>query len=150
MRKEYSLNLNYSTSLGTTYSAFMEGLKNRIFVANRCTTCRRLYAPPRPFCDICCEPTDTPSEIEPEGRIISYTVYQIKTRNLPDPPFVQGIIKLEGAANSFLHFIGGIDFSRPEDLENKVKIGMKVRPVWSEQRVGDITDIAYFTPQQAD
>ncbi len=75
MRKEYSLNLNYSTSLGTTYSAFMEGLKNRIFVANRCTTCRRLYAPPRPFCDICCEPTDTPSEIEPEGRVISYTVY---------------------------------------------------------------------------
>ena len=150
MRKEYSLNLNYSTSLGETYSAFMEGLKNRLFLANLCAACDRLYAPPRPFCDICCEPTHSPFEIEPEGTVVSYTVYHIKTRNLPDPPFVQGIIRIDGAANSFLHFIGGIPFSRPEELESLVQIGMRVGPVWAEERRGDITDIACFAPRRSE
>jgi uncharacterized OB-fold protein len=149
MRKEYALNLDYSVALGEAYSQFMHGLQDKKFMANRCTQCQRLYAPVRPFCDLCCQATGNPFEIDPTGKVVTYTVYNIKTRNLPDPPFVQGIIKVGEAANSFLHFLGGIEHSGAEDLQQKLKIGMKVQPVWSEQRSGDILDIAYFEPVDA-
>ena len=149
MRKKYSLNLDYSVSLGEKYSQFMEGLVEKKFFANKCTQCHRLYAPVRPFCDICCVETGEPFEIEPKGTVVAYTVYKIKTRNLPDPPFSQGIIKIGEAANSFLHFIGGIEYSDPDELEKKIHVGMAVQPVWAEERTGDILDIAYFKPIEA-
>lgn len=146
MRKEYSLNLDYSAPLGIYYGKFMEGLKEKKLFGNKCKKCGRLYVPVRPFCDICCEEAGEPFEVDPVGEIISYTVYCIKTHNLPDPPFAQGAIKIDGAANAFLHFIGGIEFVNEEDLQGKIKIGMKVKPVWAEERKGDILDIKYFTP----
>ena len=32
------------------------------------------------------------------------------------------------------------------ELEEKLKVGLKLRPVWKEERVGDMFDIAYFEP----
>lgn len=146
MRKEYSLHLDYSVPLGDTYSKFFEGLKNKKLLGNRCKKCNRLYVPARPYCDICCEETSELFDVEADGIIISYTVYYIASLGLPKPPFAQGIIKIGEAANSFLHYIGGIEFSDADDLKDKISIGMKVKPVWAENRTGDIMDIEYFEP----
>jgi len=140
MRKEYSLSLDYNVPLGEKYSAFMEGLKNKKIFGNRCEKCNRFYVPVRPFCDICCEDTGELVEVEQNGVVVSYTVYCIDSRNLPDPPFAQAVIKIGDAANSFLHFMGGIDFTDAEDLKNKINIGMKVKPIWAEKTTGDILD----------
>ena len=146
MRKEYNIHLDYSVPLGAAYSSFMENLREKKLVGNRCVKCDRLYVPVRPFCDICCDNTTAPFEVEQTGEIIAYTVYCLKSRNLPEPPFAQAIIKIDGAANSLLHFIGGIDFSDAEDLKGKIRIGMRVKPEWTENRTGDILDIRYFKP----
>jgi hypothetical protein len=146
LRKEYSLNLDYSASLGVTLSTWMEGLKEKKILANKCPKCGRLYVPARPFCDIDFVENGEIYEVDPTGTVEAFTVYYIRSANLPDPPFIQGIIKIAGAANSFLHFINGIEYKIPEDLPKLINIGMKVKPVWAEHRKGDILDIAYFTP----
>ena len=146
IRSEYALNLNYSTPLGEVYSQFMLGLKQRKLLGNTCLVCNRLYVPARPFCDVCCEDTGELSEIEPSGRVIAFTVYNIKTENLPDPPFAQGIVKIGNAANSFLHFLGGIEFADAEDFRKQIRIGMQVHPVWASDRHGNILDIVHFAP----
>jgi uncharacterized OB-fold protein len=150
LRSEYSLNLDYSTPLGEVYSAFMQGLAECRLLGNRCMSCDRLYVPARPFCDVCCDDTGKLFEVDPTGRVIAFTVYNIKTENLPDPPFVQGIIKIADAANSFLHFLAGIEFTDAEDLRRQIAIGMTVRPVWAEERRGGILDIAHFAPAHDD
>ena len=146
IRKSYSLNLDYSASLGETYSRFMEGLKEGKMLGNKCDKCGRLYVPVRPFCDMDFEKNGDLFEVDPIGEVVSFTVYFIKSLNLPDPPFIQGIIRIGEAANSFLHFIGDVPYEDPAELPEKIRIGMKVKPIWAEDRKGDILDILYFAP----
>ena len=47
---------------------------------------------------------------------------------------------------NFLHFVSVVDYEDPRELEEKVYVGMKLRPVWKEDRIGDLFDIAYFEP----
>lgn len=149
IRTEYSLKLDYSTPLGEVYSQFMLALKERRLMGNRCVECGRLYVPARPFCDICCADTGDLFEVDPLGKVVAFTVYNIKTENLPDPPFAQGIVRIGDAANSFLHFLGGIEFTDAEDFRKQIRIGMPVRPVWAEDRHGNILDIAHFAPLES-
>ena len=149
IRSEYSLNLDYSTPLGEVCSQFMLGLKERRLLGNRCLHCDRLYVPARPFCDMCCEDTGELAEVEPLGTVVTFTVYNIRTENLPDPPFAQGIIKIGDAANSFLHFLGGIQFTDAKDLRSQIHIGMQVCPVWAAERNGSILDITHFAPAES-
>jgi uncharacterized OB-fold protein len=146
MRKSYSLSLDYNVPLGVKYSVFMEGLKNKKIMGNKCDKCGRNYVPVRPFCDICCEDTTEPIEVDQTGVVVSYTVYCVDSLDLPDPPFAQAVIKIGDAANSFIHYMGGIAFNDAEDLKNKIKVGMKVEPVWADKPTGDILDIKYFKP----
>ena len=149
IRSEYSLHLDYSTPLGEVYSQFMEGLRDCKLLGNKCVTCGRVYVPARPFCDVCCDDTSELFEVEPQGKVVAFTVYNIKTENLPDPPFAQGIIKIGDAANSFLHFLGGFQFTDAEDLRSQISIGMPVHPVWAEDRSGSILDIAHFASAES-
>ena len=57
-----------------------------------------------------------------------------------DAPLVYGVIQLDGADSGMTHLIGGID---PDAIE----IGMRVTPVFIENRNGNILDIVYFKPE---
>lgn len=148
MKKEYSWKLDYSVSVGDVYTRFYEGLKEKKILANKCAQCNRVYVPPRPFCDICfVEPLEW-IEVNPTGIIQTYTITYFKFENLPDPPYVTAVIKIDNSATSLMHFIGGIQYNEPNELSEKVKIGMRVEPVWSDERTGDILDIKYFRPSK--
>ena len=56
-----------------------------------------------------------------------------------EPPYAYGVIKLDGASTGIVHLIGGVDL-------NKIKVGMKMEPVFKEKREGSILDIDYFKP----
>jgi len=146
MVKEYSWKLDYRVKLGDVYTRFFEGLKDKKILGNKCGKCGRIYIPPKPFCDICfVEPTEW-LEAEHKGTVTSFTVCYQKFENLPEPPYISGIIKIGNSAISFVHFIGGIECDNPKELPSKIKIGMEVEPVWAPERVGDMLDIEYFKP----
>ncbi len=55
------------------------------------------------------------------------------------PPFVYGVIKMDGADTGLVHLIDGVD-------PDKVKVGMRVEAVIAKEREGTILDIKHFRP----
>jgi len=66
-------------------------------------------------------------------------VYESQPTHITASPFVFGTIKLDGADTGIIHLLGEIDFE-------KIRIGMRVKAVFNEERKGDIRDIKYFRP----
>ena len=146
MRKEYNMHLDFSVSLGTAYTRWMKGLKDKKVLGNKCPSCNNIFVPAKPFCEVCFEEPKEWVETNGEGIVESFTVGYQKFRNYPDPPYVVGVIRVDGSAVSMIHWIAGFDYDHPEDIPEKIQIGMKVAPVWAEERKGDLLDILYFKP----
>jgi len=68
--------------------------------------------------------------------VIRYPVPHIQPQS---PPFVVGIIKLEGADTGITHLLGEVDLDH-------IEIGMRVKAVFREVPEGNLLDISYFKP----
>jgi len=145
-RTVYQWHTPYQVTLGDTYARFLNGLKEKRILGNICPDCGELYVPARPFCDKCFKAPEKWVETDGLARLESFTITYVKFLGLPDPPSITGIIKVGNSVTNFLHFVSGIDYNEPQELEKKVKIGMALKPVWKEERIGDMFDIAYFEP----
>lgn len=146
---------NYSRSLGSALSVFLEGLKNGIILGRKCSKCGRILVPPRIFCEWCFRDTDEWVEVPDTGIVSTFSIAHIPA----DPkvrlkkPIIAAVIWLDGthlhrpSSTTERHWAGFLhilDETRPED----VKIGMHVKAVWEppERRKGSILDIKYFKP----
>ncbi|MEW6529971.1 MAG: Zn-ribbon domain-containing OB-fold protein [Thermodesulfobacteriota bacterium] len=108
----------------------------------RCANCERVYWPPRSTCGRCFSQLseDKMVEIGPRGTVETFTLVTYSEPVHPrKSPFIYGIIRLDGADTSIVHFIDEVEFE-------KVQIGMRVRPVFAETRNGNILDITHFRP----
>lgn len=146
MRIEYEWHNPYRVTLGDADTRFLEGLKQKKIFGNVCHKCGGLYVPARSFCDRCLEIPTEWVETDSIGTLVTYTITYEKFLGLPDPPYITGIINVGNSVTNFLHFVSGVDYKDPKELETKMRIGMKLKPVWKENRIGDILDIAYFSP----
>lgn len=97
--------------------------------------------PPRKSCPECFGQEVTWVDLSPQGELITYTVARRQLAALPEKvPSIFGLIKLDGADTALLHMLGEVD---PEEVE----IGMRLEAKFSEERQGNILDIAYFRPK---
>jgi uncharacterized OB-fold protein len=79
-------------------------------------------------------------EVSDTGTLLTYTVAGRPNGVQPvDPPIIYGIIQLDGASTGLVHMLSEVDFE-------ELVIGMRVKAVFSEKRVGSILDIKYFKP----
>ncbi len=146
---------NYRRPPGEALSRFLDGLKGGKILGTRCDGCGRVLIPPRIFCEWCFKDVDKWLEHPGTGTVSTYSLSYIGTDPAErfEKPVIVAVIWFDETlravkssktvlhAAGILHKIQGID---PE----KVKVGMRVRPVWKkpEEREGSILDIAYFTP----
>lgn len=79
-------------------------------------------------------------EIDNQGTLESYTVvhYSLPVHPL-QPPFAYGIIQLDGADTGLTHFLGEVRL-------DELKVGLRFKAVFKENRTGNILDIKYFKP----
>ena len=113
--------------------------KKKIFGV-RCPKCNKTFWPPRTTCVFCFSKLDELVEIGPYGTIETFTMVTYSEPVHPrKAPFIYGIVKLDGADAGMAHFIDEVDF-------DKIHIGMRVKPVFAEDRKGNILDIKYFKP----
>jgi uncharacterized OB-fold protein len=145
-RTVYSWHAPYKVTLGEAYARFLEGMKQKKILGNICPVCNGLYVPPRPFCDKCLEQPTEWIETDGMATLVTFSVALIQLPGLPEVYPITGMIKVGNSVTNFLHFVAGIDYDDRAELVDKVKIGMKLRPVWKEQRTGDILDLDYFEP----
>jgi putative sterol carrier protein/uncharacterized OB-fold protein len=129
---------------GPVMGKFLNALKDKKILANKCPNCGRLQLPPREICAECRVRATDWVEVGPEGVI---TKYDIAYYASPDPlsgesretPYCSANFLLDGCKGheTLWHEL------KPSDID-RVKKGAGARPVWNEKRVGAITDIKYF------
>ncbi|MCP4680378.1 MAG: hypothetical protein GY854_33820, partial [Deltaproteobacteria bacterium] len=139
------LSIPQKFSTGPVMGKFLNALKEKKILANKCPNCGRLQLPPREVCAECVVRVEDFVEVGPEGRL-THSI-DVAYYASPDPltgesretPYCSAHILLDGCKGheTFWHEV------KREDL-SKVKKGARVRPVWNDKRVGAVSDIKYF------
>ena len=141
MVRESRIKVPYSWSVGDTGSRFLTEMRdNGKLLGKRCEACETVFVPPRKMCPRCFQDTGPWIEVGPQGRLAAFTVARYDTGLAPKTaPVAYGIIELDGATTGLVHLL---DEVAPEALVP----GMRMEPVFREDRVGHILDIAHFRP----
>jgi len=144
IRLDKVLSIPQRFATGPVMGKFLNGLKEKKILANKCSTCGRLQVPPREICAECRVRVTQWVEVGPEGAVATPDVTYYAS---PDPltgetretPYVACHFLLDGCKGheTFWHELN------PSDID-RAKRGARVRPVWNEKRVGAVTDIKYF------
>ncbi len=136
-----NLTAHYQHSAGARASEFFVKLRDdQKITATRCAQCDKTYMPPASICSHCFDKLDEWVELSGRGEVVSYTVIHYDEPAHPLPaPFASAIVRLEGADTGITHFLGEVHL-------DKITIGMKVEPVFKDEREGNMLDIQYFRP----
>ena len=131
----------FSYDAGTIRSKFLTELRdNQRIMGIRCPDCNRVYVPARSTCLKCFASLTDFVPVADTGTVTTYSIVNSPQPYYPsEPPFIYGVIQLDGADTGLVHLIGEVD-------PQKVTIGMRVRAVFNEKRIGSIFDIKYFKP----
>jgi hypothetical protein len=140
---EGEIPVNYVYTYGLGLEKFFRALKDKgEFLACRCPDCGAVYLPCRIFCERCFAEINKTFKVSGNGTIFSYTVCHLNMDGSEKKePDVVGLVEMDGTEGAkMLHLID----AKPE----KVKIGMKVKPVLrpASRREGEIFDIKGFKP----
>lgn len=148
LKKTISVNQKFST--GPVMGKFLNGLKNKKILANKCPKCGRNQLPVREVCAECRVRVDDFVEVGPKGQVryMEYVYYASPdplTGETRETPYGMGMILLDGCKGHevFMHLIRRDQIDRIQGGRDD-KSGTRVRPVWSEKRTGSIFDIQYF------
>lgn len=138
-RVEVPYRWSYGRSLGRF---FIETRDAKRLWGARCLGCSAVIVPPVSLCGRCFRETEREwVPIADRGVLDTWTTVFLPFPGQPtEPPYTFGLIKLDGADTHFAHLVREID---PKDLRR----GMRVEAVWSEERKGDLYDIAHFRPE---
>jgi uncharacterized OB-fold protein len=131
----------YRWYVGEVGSRFLTALRDKREIwGTRCSKCKRVYVPPAKNCGECFTLTDEWVQVKNTGTLQSFTVVRYSHDMQPrSVPFAYGLIKLDDADGSLLHFIGDTDL-------DALQVGMRVEAVFAEEREGSILDIQHFRP----
>lgn len=144
---EAEAKVTYELAQGATWHRFFEGLRQAKVLANRCPSCQRVLVPPRGFCPRCFVEMDEWVELPQEGVLVGWCLTEMGYFGQPtEPPFVTGVVNLDGADCGFIHLVGGIDLSEEAAVRKAVRNGMRVKVIWNTEKRGCIMDIRHFTP----
>ena len=129
-------------TLGVAGERFFKALRdNRQILVSPCPKCQSRLLPPKMYCERCFEETsDQWESLTGPGNVRSFTVLHQSLEETPlEVPDIVVLVSWEGVRGGLIHRLRGGDPAQ-------VFIGMAVEPVWSDQRVGAMSDISYFRP----
>ena len=131
----------YKYSVGSLASKFFIDLRDKKKItAAKCPKCGFVNFPPRSVCPKCFSKIEELVELPGTGTLVTFTqVHYDSAVQAVKPPYAMGVIKMDGADTSMVHFLGDVDFK-------SLKVGMKLEPVFTEKRNANILDIKYFKP----
>jgi uncharacterized OB-fold protein/putative sterol carrier protein len=148
LKKTISVQQRFAT--GPVMGRFLNALKEKKILANKCPRCGRLQLPPREICAECRERAEEWVEVGPKGHL---TLIDVVYYASPDPltgetretPYGTIWVLLDGCKGNetFMHVLRPDQLDRVEEAWNE-KEGTRLRPVWSENRTGECSDIRYF------
>ncbi len=140
-------NLPWVYAAGEVGSKYIVELRdNARIMATKCPECGRVLLPPRSFCERCfVSIKDHWVELEPEGTLEAFTIVTVPFPDQRPPPHIVGYFRIGGASTNIPHFLEGVDLSDIEKAKSEIWVGMPVKVVFRDQRVGKLTDF-YIEP----
>jgi len=140
------LALPYQYFAGRTGSRFLIALRDENKILGvKCKKCEKVFVPPRSTCETCLSDiSDSWQEVKPTGVVTGFTVVRYEEPHQPvKPPFIQALIKLDGADTPFVHIVKGVSASQ-------MKNGLKVKAVFKKKKdsTSTIADIDHFRADQ--
>lgn len=133
------IRLEYAYTPGVAVSEFLRALVDRRILGQRCTSCGKVYVPPKGLCPRCGIALDRTLDLPDTGIVTTFCVVNIPfAGQAVECPYVSASILFDGADVPIFHLV-------QEVAVNEVRMGMRVRAVWGE-REPTMTSIKYFAP----
>jgi uncharacterized OB-fold protein len=103
-----------------TIEQFYKHISQGKLMGGKCKNCGKIHLPPRPLCDKCFSKEFEWTQIQPKGKLVTYTIIHVAPPQFQQmAPYAVGIIQLEND----LKIPGMI-----RDVEHeKIRIGMELR-----------------------
>lgn len=143
LRISHHMKLSWRYGKSWYFAEFMRALRDeRRILGLRCPVCRRVYLPPRPLCGNCYAELYEWVEVRDTGTVVAFTTVHLSildpATGKPRPtPYGMALIRLDGADTALNHYLAENDLT-------KLRLGMRVRAVWRQERIGTLADILHF------
>ena len=137
-------NIHYQYAAGEITSQFFITLRDqRKITATKCDKCGMVMLPPRSYCERCFVPVSHFVNVADEGALTCFSIIYEPFPGLPEPPYVIGYVRLDGADTSMLNFVHGADLSDINKALEKLNVGARAKVVYKDKREGRVTDFSY-------
>lgn len=123
----------------THMKPFLDKLKEKKLIGLQCSSCNRVFFPPRLVCGNCFVKPDRWVDLRETAQVSTFTVAYIKdpeTMELLEKPVV--LVRHDGADTVQISQLN------PEIDFKDTYIGMPLKVHWSENPVGGLMDIEYY------
>lgn len=140
---------DYTYFAGSAASRFFAELRNGRIVGSVCPQCERVLVPARKFCDACYVDTTEWRDVSLDGVLETFTILTSSIPGSPEPPFVVGYVKLDGASTALLNYVEGVDLADLDKAGAALLPRPRVRVVFNDSPQGRITDFR-FVPGDAE
>ena len=139
----HTIEFPYTRTLGPVYSAFLTGMRDGQILGIKSRD-GRVLCPPTEWDPNTGEGLETDFvQVGPGGVVTTWAWVTEPTSKHPvDHPFAFALIQLDGADTGLMHAVdaGSID---------NMQTGMRVTARWKSERIGHITDVDAFVPEEA-
>ena len=130
---------DYVYTLGVAGERFFKELKQSgKIMGTKCSCCKKIYLPPRIYCEKCFTRLKEWVNVGKEGRVHTFTVATIDINSSKlEKPITYAFIEFDGVTGGLIHKL---------DNTTDPKIGMKVKAVLKprKERKASINDIKFF------
>lgn len=123
----------------THMQPFLEKLKEKKIIGLECSSCNRVFFPPRLICGKCLVKPDRWVDLRETGRVATFTVSYLKdpdTDEVLEKPIV--LVQHDGADTVSIAQLS------PEIDYKDTYIGMPIKIHWAENPTGSLMDIEYY------
>lgn len=147
--KEDKWEISYFLDIGEIANKYFVELRdNGRIMATKCPRCKRVFSPPRSYCERCfVSLKEHLVELPVTGTLNAFTIVtdEYRVPDMPEQPYVIALVKLDGASTSIAQLLKGVDLANLEKAAAQLKPGLRVKAVFKPagQRQGRIQDF-YF------
>ena len=132
--------LAYTVNAGRAASRFLRGLAERRILGQRCPVCKKVNMPPRGACPTCGVPTEEEVQLSEVGTVTTFCIINIQfDAQARELPYACASILLDGADTTLFHLIQEVPVA-------EIRMGMRVRAVWDDERRPSLDSIRHFKP----
>lgn len=135
--------LRYEYSLGEVTGRFLQGLKDGVILATRCSKSGLVYLPPRAYCERSFERCDGWVEAGPEGVIEASTIVVRGFQGKREAPVAIAFVRLDGVDSAIANYVDGLDLTDLDAAMKRIAPGRRARVRFRDDRAGTITDFSF-------